>query len=81
MTKANKYTAEYVRDISEQVYRRKLDSECGEGTAKRVDDDIASGVNGPDGRPIVSIRNRAAAFNKLTRIYLEVLGALDDWAA
>ncbi len=41
---------EAIRDISEAVYRRKLDAECGEGTAKQTDDDIAAGVLGPDGR-------------------------------
>jgi hypothetical protein len=32
-----------IRDISEELYRRKLDSECGAGTARRTDDAIAAG--------------------------------------
>lgn len=47
----NVHSAEAVRDISEAVYRSKLDSECGAGTAKRTDDDIAAGIKGPDGKP------------------------------
>ena len=72
--KLEKHTPEQVRDISEAVYRKKLDHECGEGTAKMTDDDIANGVMRPDGKPKISIRDRAAAYDKITRVYLEVLG-------
>jgi predicted TPR repeat methyltransferase len=65
---------EHVRDISEAVYRRKLDLECGKGTAKRTDDDVAAGIPGPNGKPRMSIRARAEAYDKLTRHYLAILG-------
>ena len=68
----------HVRDISEKVYRKKLDAECGEGTAKMTDDDIAAGRHGPDGKPLMPIRDRAAGYDKLTRAYLSVLGFEPD---
>jgi len=74
MTKKPVHTPEFVRDISEAVYRKKLDSECGENTAKMTDDAIAAGVMGPDGKPRMPIRARAGAYDKITRVYLEVLG-------
>jgi hypothetical protein len=67
---------EAIRDISEAVYRRKLDAECGEGTAKQTDDDIAAGVLGPDGKPKMSIRARAAAYDKITRHYVAVIAGI-----
>ena len=45
-----RYDPEYVRDISERLYRKKLDAECGENTARMTDDDIANGVSAPCGR-------------------------------
>jgi hypothetical protein len=71
--KPTTYDPEFVRDISERVYRLKLDSECGKDTAKRTDDDIANGVMGPNGKPKMSIRARAEAYDKITRVYLRVL--------
>lgn len=68
-----KHSPEAVRDISERLYRRKLDTECGKGTAKMTDDDIANGVIGHDGKPKQSIRDRAGAYDKLTRLYLDVM--------
>lgn len=68
------WNPEFIRDLSEKIYRKKLDSECGEGTAKMTDDDIAAGKIGPDGKPKMSIRNRAAIYDKLSRLYLEELG-------
>ena len=68
-----KYDPEYVRDISERLYRKKLDAECGENTARMTDDDIANGVLGPNGKPKIPIRERAAAYDKLTRLYLDEL--------
>jgi len=43
------------------------------GTAKMTDDAIAAGENGPAGKPRIPIRNRARAYDKLTRLYLDVL--------
>jgi hypothetical protein len=68
-----KLDPEYVRDISERIYRRKLDNECGAGSAAMVDKAIAEGLPGPDGRDRMSIRARAAAYDKLTRLYVQEL--------
>lgn len=62
-----KHDPEHVRDISERIYRKKLDSECGAGTAKMTDDAIANGDK------CMTIRARAAGYDKLTRLYLEEL--------
>lgn len=69
-----RHSAEFVRDVSERLYRKKLDSECGKGTAAMTDEDIANGVMGPNGKPKMSIRDRAGAYDKLTRLYLDELG-------
>ena len=69
------HTPGYIRDISERVYRSKLDSECGPGTAARVDDDHASGFK-VKGKVVSSIRDRAKAYDKITRVYLDVLGIM-----
>ena len=69
----NKLDPQYVRDISERIYRKKLDAECGDGTAAMTDADIAAGKVGRDGKPIMSIRTRAGAYDKLTRLYLSEL--------
>jgi len=74
MADLKKHTPDQIRDISEAVYRQKLDSECGAGTAKMTDDAIAKGILGTNGKPRVSIRDRAAAYDKITRVYLDVLG-------
>ena len=74
MVEKKKHSPEFVRDVSERIYRKKLDSECGKDTAKMTDDDIANGVMGPNGKPKISIRDRAGAYDKLTRLYLEELG-------
>jgi hypothetical protein len=68
-----KFDPDHVRDISERIYRRKLDTECGAGTAKMTDDMIAAGEKWPDGKIPMSIRARAASYDKLTRLYLEEL--------
>jgi hypothetical protein len=68
-----KFDPDHVRDISERIYRKKLDSECGAGTAKMTDDMIANGEKGHDGKTPMSIRARAGAYDKLTRLYLEEL--------
>lgn len=34
---------------------------------------IANGVPGPNGKPKMSIRERAVAYDKLTRLYLDEL--------
>lgn len=74
MSRDQKHTPDQIRDISEAVYRKKLDAECGAGTAKQTDDDIANGVTTPGGKPKMSIRERAQSYDKITRVYLDVLG-------
>lgn len=68
------YSRGFVRDLSERMYRLMLDRSCGKGTAKMTDDDIANGIMGHDGKPKMSIRARAGAYDKITRMYLEVMG-------
>lgn len=60
------FDLEYIRDISEQVYRIGLNRDCGEGATERM---IAKDKDGGE-----MLRNRAAAYDKLTRAYLKVLG-------
>ena len=74
MIKPTKHTPNQIRDIIERVYRQNLDNECGDGTAKMTDDAIAKGILGTNGKPRLSIRERAASYDKLTRVYLDVLG-------
>lgn len=68
------WNPEFIRDLSEKIYRKKLDTECGVGTAKMTDDFIANGVPSPNGKPRMSIRDRAEAYDKLSRLYLDELG-------
>jgi hypothetical protein len=58
--------AEQVRDISEAVYRLRLNQESGDGADERM---IAE-----DGDNGAKLRNRAAAYDSLTRAYLKVMG-------
>jgi hypothetical protein len=57
------WNPEFITDISEKVYRRKLDQECGSGTADM-----------PRKAGSMSIRDRAKAYDRLTRMYLDELG-------
>lgn len=57
------WNPEFIRDLSERVYRKKLDSECGDGTADM-----------PRDPKKMSIRDRAGAYDKLPRLYLDELG-------
>jgi hypothetical protein len=66
-------TPEKVRDISEHVYRRRLEQDC-KGNVERMlakDREKDPEDNGK------KLRGRAAQYDALTRIYVEVLG-LDD---
>jgi hypothetical protein len=56
----------YIRNLSEAVYRIALNRDSGEGAVERM---IAKDKDGGE-----KLRNRAAAYDKLTRAYLEVLG-------
>jgi hypothetical protein len=70
MSKEQKPTwdAEYIRDISEKVYRLKLEDGSGGGTGavqRMLEKDNDGGVK---------LRNRAGFYDQVTRAYLKVLG-------
>ncbi len=60
----------YIRDLSEKVYRIRLDQECAGNVdrmlAKDAEEDPADGGK--------KLRNRAGQYDPITRAYLEVLG-------
>ena len=60
------FDPEYIRDISEQVYRASLIRDCSEDEPERM---IAKDKDNGE-----KLRNRAGAYDKLTRVYLKVLG-------
>lgn len=60
------FAPEYIRDISEQVYRKRLIAESGGGTPDRM---IAKDKDNGE-----KLRNRAGSYDPLTRAYLDVLG-------
>ena len=55
----------YIRDLSEQVYRVRLEQDCEGNAARMIAKDEDNGEK---------LRNRAAAYDSLTRAYLKVLG-------
>jgi hypothetical protein len=55
----------YIRDLSEKVYRLRLEQDC-DGNVERM---IAKDEDGGE-----KLRNRAGAYDPLTRAYLKVLG-------
>lgn len=57
--------AKHIRDISVAVYAKRLDQEC-KGNAERM---LVSDNDGG-----AKMRGRAAAYDSLTRAYLDVLG-------
>lgn len=59
------FDPEYIRDISEKVYRVRLEQDC-HGNVERM---IAKDEDGGE-----KLRNRAGAYDPLTRAYLKVLG-------
>lgn len=60
------FDAEYIRDLSEQVYRLTLVRDNGEGSPERM---IARDEDNGE-----KLRSRAGAYDPLTRVYLKVLG-------
>ena len=60
------FDPEYIRDLSEKVYRLALVRDNGEGSPERM---IANDEDSGE-----KLRNRAGAYDPLTRIYLKVLG-------
>ena len=65
MSERPKYDPQYVRRVSERVYRVELNRESGEGSDQQM---VAE--DGDDG---TKLRNRAAAYDRLTRVYLHAL--------
>jgi hypothetical protein len=63
-----RFDAEQIRDISEAVYRLRLEQPSGGGTGS-VGRMIANDKD--DGQ---KLRGRAAAYDQVTRLYLELLG-------
>ena len=60
------FDPEHIRDISEKIYRMNLCLDSGEGAPERmIEKDKDNGEK---------LRNRAEAYDKLTRSYLKVLG-------
>lgn len=59
------FDPEYIRDISEKVYRLRLDQECDGNAARMVEKDKDTGQK---------LRNRAGQYDSITRAYLAVLG-------
>lgn len=60
------FDPDYIRDLSEKVYRLTLVRDNGEGSPERM---IASDKDNGE-----KLRNRAGAYDPLTRVYLKVLG-------
>ena len=58
-------TPEQIRDISEKVYRQRLEDSCKGDTQRMLDKDADGGVK---------LRSRAASYDRLTRCYLKALG-------
>lgn len=64
------FDPEYVRDISEKVYRLRIEQEVPGNVARMLEKDREKDPN--DGG--AKLRNRAASYDVLTRAYLKVLG-------
>lgn len=60
------FDPEYVRDISERVYRERLCDASGDGAVQRM---VAK-----DGDGGQKLRGRAASYDVLSRAYLKALG-------
>lgn len=59
------FDPEYIRDISEKVYRLNLARDHESNVARMIEKDKDEGQK---------LRNRAAAYDSITRLYLKVLG-------
>ena len=59
------FDPEYIRDISERVYRLRLEQDCPGNVDRMVKKDQDEGQK---------LRNRASSYDPLTRVYLKVLG-------
>lgn len=59
------FDPEYIRDISERVYRMRLEQDCDGNVERMIAKDEDQGQK---------LRNRAASYDPLTRAYLKTLG-------
>lgn len=59
------FDADYIRDLSVKVYRLRLEQDCPGNVARMIAKDEDGGEK---------LRNRAGAYDALTRCYLKVLG-------
>ncbi len=59
------FDPDYIRDVSEQAYRIRLEQDCPGNVARMIEKDEDNGEK---------LRNRAGAYDPLTRAYLKVLG-------
>jgi hypothetical protein len=59
------FDPEYIRNISETVYRSRLEQDCAGNVARMIEKDEDSGQ---------MLRNRAGQYDSLTRHYLAALG-------
>lgn len=66
MTARTKYDSNFIRDISEKVYKMRLRQESGSDAVERM--------TAEDGDAGEKLRNRAVIYDGLTRVYLGVLG-------
>jgi hypothetical protein len=59
------FDPEYIRDLSEKVYRTRLEQECAGNVERMIAKDEDSGKK---------LRNRAGQYDAITRAYLDALG-------
>lgn len=59
------FAPDYIRDLSEQVFRIRLEQDCPGNVARMIEKDEDSGEK---------LRNRAAAYDPITRAYLKAMG-------
>lgn len=59
------FDPEYIRDLSEKVYRLRLEQDCAGNVERMIAKDEDTGQK---------LRNRSGAYDPLTRAYLKVLG-------
>jgi hypothetical protein len=64
------FDPEYIRDLSERVYRIRLEQDCAGNVARMLAKDAEKDPE--DGGK--KLRNRAGQYDPLTRVYLDVLG-------
>ncbi len=59
------WNPEFIRDLSEKVYRVRLEDECKGNTDRMLEKDDDGGKK---------LRNRAGFYDSLSRVYLDLLG-------